>query len=98
VPVTATAYPHRAEGYNLVIAAQWMDPAASEANIQWCKETYEAMRPFMAAGRYVNYMPDDEAETAGGEAYGENLPRLREVKRQYDPENLFHLNQNIPPA
>lgn len=98
VPVSATAYPHRAEGYNLVIAGQWADPAASSANIDWCRETYEAMRPFFAPSRYVNYMPDDETDGAAGEAYGQNLARLREVKRRYDPENVFHLNQNIVPA
>lgn len=100
IPVADTAYPHRSEGYNLVIAGQWMDPSTSAENIAWAKETYEAMRPFFAPNRYVNYIPDDEvaATAASEEAYGENLARLREAKRRYDPDNVFHLNQNILPA
>jgi hypothetical protein len=65
----------------------------------WGKETYAAMEPFMAAGRYVNYMAvDDAGDSAVAEAYGPNYRRLQEVKKKYDPGNFFHLNQNIRPA
>jgi len=56
------------------------------------------MRPYAAEARYVNYLGDDETENAAQAAYGPNLPRLREIKRKYDPENLFRRNHNIAPA
>ena len=53
------------------------------------------MKPFLVAGRYVNYLDADEAENAVALAYGPNYGRLRQVKTRYDPTNFFHLNQNI---
>ena len=96
-PATAAAYPHRAEGYNLLILAQWMDPAENARCIAWARESYEAMKSFMAKGRYVNYLGDDEATDQVAAAYGSNYARLSEIKRKYDPGNVFHLNQNIRP-
>lgn len=98
VPVTATAFPHRSAGYNFLIIAQWFDPAQSDACVAWARKTYTAMQPFMAAGRYVNYLGDDETGASVAAAYGPNYDRLRRVKKQYDPENVFRLNQNITPA
>lgn len=97
-PVSATAYPHRSDGYNLLIAGEWLNPADSERNIAWARDTFEAMRPHMADGRYVNYLGEDEGEDPVAAAYGENYARLQQVKAQYDPENMFHLNLNIQPA
>jgi hypothetical protein len=98
VPVDATAVPHREPGHNLVIAGIWLDPAATEQNIAWTRETFGAMRPFMSGLRYVNYIPDDEpGEDPIRAAYGPNYDRLVELKTKYDPVNLFRLNQNIPP-
>jgi FAD/FMN-containing dehydrogenase len=98
VPVDATAYPHRSVGYNAVIVSQWLHPAASEEQIAWARESYASLAPFMAGGRYVNYLADDEAGAeASASAYGANYPRLRELKRRYDPENLFRSNLNIAP-
>jgi FAD/FMN-containing dehydrogenase len=98
VKVADTAFPHRKRGYNLLIIAQWLDPAQSEESIAWAKRTYEAMRPFMAEGRYVNYLGDDEDGDGVSAANGANLARLREIKKSYDPTNLFRLNQNIRPG
>ena len=95
VPVAETAFPHRAAGYNLLIIAQWLDPTQSDVCIAWARKTYAAMQPFMAPGRYVNYLGDDEAAESVAAAYGSTYARLRRVKKQYDPENVFHLNQNI---
>ena len=97
IGATAAAFPHRAEGYNLIILAQWMDPAENARCIAWARESYEAMKPFMAKGRYVNYLGDDEATDQVAAAYGPNYARLSEIKRKYDPANVFHLNQNIRP-
>ena len=98
VAVDATAYPHRAVGYNLLVLAQWMDSAATEASIAWARETYDAMKAFRSTARYVNYMGDDEALDQVAAAYGPNYPRLRKIKAKYDPDNAFHLNQNILPS
>jgi FAD/FMN-containing dehydrogenase len=75
-----------------------MDPAESDRNIAWARETYAAMEPYMAARRYVNYMGESEGEDPAPAAYGANYERLRSIKAKYDPENLFHMNQNIRPG
>ena len=94
-----TAFPHRQGGYNVVIVSEWTDPAASRANIAWARETYDAMRPFLASARYSNYLADDEGGDAGQTAaYGSNQARLRTLKAKYDPTNLFHLNLNVRPG
>jgi FAD/FMN-containing dehydrogenase len=98
VNVSDTAFPHRHKGYNLVIIAQWLDSAQTDECIAWARGTYEAMRPFMAEGRYMNYIADDETSDVGNAAYGANYARLREIKAKYDPTNLFQLNQNIKPS
>jgi FAD/FMN-containing dehydrogenase len=97
VGVTETALPHRQTGYNLAITSVWSDPAATNDNIAWTRATYHALEPFFAARRYVNYLDADETADAVRSAYGPNYARLLEIKRKYDPENLFRLNQNIVP-
>jgi FAD/FMN-containing dehydrogenase len=97
VGVTETAVPHRDEGWNLLIPSVWTDPADTEANITWSRETFAAMRPHFGTGRWLNYLGDDQAGDAIRAAYGPNYDRLVEVKRKYDPENVFHLNHNIAP-
>ena len=97
VGVTETAIPHREEGWNLLIPSVWTDTADSEASIAWTRETFAAMRTHFGAGRWLNYLGDDQAEDAIRAAYGPNYDRLREVKRRYDPDNVFHLNHNVAP-
>ncbi len=98
VPVDATAFPHRSEGYNLLVLGQWIDPALTAACTAWVRETYAAMQPFTGSGRYSNYLGDDETGDPVKAAYGANYARLQKVKAKYDPENVFHLNQNILPG
>jgi FAD/FMN-containing dehydrogenase len=97
VAPTDTAVPHRESGWNLLIPSVWTDPSATEANIRWTRETHAALAPHLAAGRWLNYLGDDQAEDAVQAAYGPNYDRLREIKRRYDPANVFHLNHNIAP-
>jgi FAD/FMN-containing dehydrogenase len=97
VGVGETAFPLRAPGYNFLVLSQWTDPADDEPGIAWARETYAAMQPFVGVGRYVNYLDDDELGDAVAAAYGPNYRRLREIKAKYDPENFFHMNQNIGP-
>ena len=98
VGATDTAFPHRREGYNFLVVSQTMDPAITDRCTAWARETYAAMKPFFAPGRYVNYLDDDETGDSVPAAYGPNYPRLRDIKRKYDPANFFHLNQNIVPS
>jgi FAD/FMN-containing dehydrogenase len=97
VGATETAVPHRDQGWNLLIPSVWTDPADNEANVAWSRRTFAAMRPHFGAGRWLNYLGDDQAEEAIRAAYGPNYERLVEVKRRYDPDNVFHLNHNIAP-
>jgi FAD/FMN-containing dehydrogenase len=92
----ATAFGHRDAGFSPVIAGMWPDPAQNEDNIRWVRDYYAAIAPHSQAGGYVNFAsPDDQDKVADN--YGANYRRLTEVKRRYDPDNLFHLNQNIRP-
>jgi FAD/FMN-containing dehydrogenase len=97
VDPTATAVPHRAPGWNVLLPSVWTDPATTEANIAWTRETHAAFGPHLESRRWLNYLGDDQGEDAVRAAYGPNYDRLREVKRRYDPENVFRLNQNIAP-
>jgi FAD/FMN-containing dehydrogenase len=97
VPVGDTAFPHRKEGYNLLILAQWLDGARTAANVAWARDTYARMAPFVGKGRYVNYLDVDEPGDSVSAAYGPNYPRLRALKSKYDPHNFFRLNQNVLP-
>lgn len=98
VPVADTACTMRVTGFNVVIISQWMEPRESDVHIAWCRETYRALEPYLASTRYVNYLGHDEAGDAAAAVYGPNYARLRELKKRYDPENVFHLNVNIRPV
>jgi len=93
---TETAYPHRQPGYNLIMTSVWTDPAHDEANIAWARDTFAALSPYMADAAYVNYLDADDGARVRA-AYGANWSRLVDLKRRYDPENLFRLNSNINP-
>ena len=97
VDPAATAYPNRETGYNLVLTGQWLDPAETEANVRWVRETFAALEPYTAPRVYMNYLAEDEGDRVAN-AYGPNLERLVEIKRRYDPDNLFRLNPNIDPT
>ncbi len=94
---TATAVPHREAGCNLSLPSEWVDPADTVKNITWTKDTFAAVSEHLAARRWLNYLGDDQADDAIRAAYGPNFDRLLEVKRRYDPGNVFHLNHNIVP-
>jgi FAD/FMN-containing dehydrogenase len=99
VPVDATAVPHRETGYNLVITSVWTDETATDENVQWTRDAFGAMEPFLIGRRYLNYFSDDDVgEDPARAAYGSNYERLVELKQAYDPENMFHLNANVAPT
>ncbi len=97
VPAAQTAFPHRQHPFNLSIWASWADPAESEKNIQWTRDFWAAMRPFMTAGVYVNYL-EDEGDPQARDAYGVNYDRMVALKNKYDPANLFRMNHNVKPT
>lgn len=92
----ATAYPHRDAAYAFAVSPGWLDPAEDDRNIAWARELFDAMRPY-GSGVYVNYLDRDEDERIRS-AYGVNYDRLVKLKNEWDPANLFRLNQNIPPS
>jgi hypothetical protein len=93
-----TAFGQRDARYIMNIAALWPDAADDEARIRWVSDYYAAAHPYSGTERgYVNFMDGDDASRVP-QNYGRNYDRLRQVKATYDPDNLFHLNQNITPA
>jgi len=97
VPVTDTACAMRITGFNVVLISQWSDRRESDRHIAWCRETYDALRPYLGSFRYVNYLAEDEVGDPVAAAYGLHSQRLRALKAKYDPENFFHINANITP-
>ena len=97
VGVEEMAVPHREEGWNLLLPSVWLDPADTDANIAWTRETHAALAEHLSARRWLNYLGDDQGADAVRGAYGPNYDRLVELKRRYDPENVFRNNHNIAP-
>jgi FAD/FMN-containing dehydrogenase len=93
----ATAYHHRDARYVLNVHARWERPDEDAACIAWARDFFRATEPFATGGVYVNFLTDDETARIGA-AYGPNYARLAQIKRTYDPQNLFSTNQNIAPA
>ena len=93
-----TAFPHRRKGYSILIISQWQNAERNEPNIAWARETHGRLEPHALEATYSNYLDDDADWTRVRHAFGDNLPRLRNLKGRYDPANLFHRNQNIPPS
>ena len=91
-----TAFAHRDANFATVIAGMWPDPADNEANTAWVRDYYTATAPLSEEGGYINFMAGDDQERIKAN-YGGNYDRLVEVKRTYDPDNLFRVNQNIKP-
>jgi len=92
----ATAFAYRDATFATVIAGAWPDPADNEKNVKWVRDYYKALEPHSAAGGYINFMDaDDQGRIKDN--YKGNYQRLVDVKKKYDPTNLFRMNQNISP-
>lgn len=96
IAADATAWAHRDTRFILNVHGRWEDSSDDERCIAWAREFFDASTPYASKGAYVNFMTEDESDRIKA-AYGPNYSRLVEVKRKYDPENVFHLNQNIKP-
>jgi FAD/FMN-containing dehydrogenase len=93
-----TAFGHRDATFAAVIAGMWPDPADNDANTAWVRDYYAAIHPHSGTdGGYINFMSGDDAGRADVN-FGRTYRRLQEVKATWDPDNVFHLNQNIVPG
>lgn len=97
VPDDETAFSQRDARFEYVVATGWTDPAEDERLIAAARASAALLEPY-ASGVYVNVLADDGAAGVRRAYPPAKLARLAEVKRAYDPANVFHLNQNIPPA
>jgi FAD/FMN-containing dehydrogenase len=97
VGAQATAWPNRDAHFVMNAHARWREKAQDLACIAWARRLSEATAPFASGSVYVNFMPEDESDRVE-KAYGANFRRLAEIKRRYDPANLFRMTQNIRPA
>jgi len=91
-----TAWANRGARWAQVIVGVSPDPMEADKITNWSREYHEAMQPFALGGGYVNFMMEDD-QARVKESYGVNFERLRSIKRKYDPDNFFHMNQNIKP-
>ncbi len=96
VAAAETAFAHRDARFVVGVYGSWRDAGADEDNIAWVRGYDAAVIPFSGEGAYVNFMSGDEKNGVNA-GYQQNQSRLVEVKRRYDPGNLFRLNQNIAP-
>jgi hypothetical protein len=93
-----TPWGARGARYSMVIAGIDPDPAKADALTRWAKDYWSAVHALNGhGGAYVNFMAADEGQARVRAAYGANYDALVAVKRKYDPENLFRVNQNIEP-
>jgi hypothetical protein len=98
VPTSATAFPHRAGTlFSMQYLAYWFDPAAAPPSQRWIADFYAAMRPYVSGYAYSNNCDVDILDWQRA-YYGANFERLVEVKTKYDPRDVFHFAQSIPPS
>ena len=92
-----TAFSYRDANWSQVIVGVDPDPRNAALVRRWTLEYWEALHPYSAGGAYVNFMMDEGHERIRA-TYGANYERLARIKARYDPDNLFHVNQNVRPA
>ena len=98
VKMNETAWQHRDAIWSMVIVGVDPDPAKAGLLINWARNYWEALHPHsVRGGSYINFMMEEGQERIET-TYGENYKRLQQVKAKYDPENFFHVNQNIKPS
>jgi FAD/FMN-containing dehydrogenase len=91
------AFVHRHDQWDSDIISQWIDAADDEKNISWTKNFWKEIEP-LTNSVYVNHLDSDDGNDRVKKAYGANYEKLQAIKRKYDPNNFFKLNNNIPPA
>ncbi len=96
VRADATAFGNRDADFVINLHGRWNSSAEDKAGIAWAREVYQATAPFATGGAYSNFLTAEETDRVKS-AFGANYARLVQVKKAYDPENFFRLNQNIRP-
>ena len=96
VPPDATAYPHRDVEFVMNVHTRWEDPKDDDTCVSWARTFFDATAPFSTGGVYVNFVSEGEERVEA--AYGSNFERLAKLKKRYDPDNVFRVNQNVAPA
>jgi FAD/FMN-containing dehydrogenase len=97
VDADATAWNYRDATWSMVIAGVDADPANAEKITEWARNYWEALHPHSAGGSYVNFLMEEGTDRVRA-TYDDNYERLQRVKAEYDPDNFFHVNQNVEPA
>jgi hypothetical protein len=98
IPEDATAYAGRTSAFDLSADSSWTDPTLDDANFEWCRRAMQIVEPDRALGAYPNGNSDtgpDESRRIYGDA---KLARLAALKREWDADNVFHVNPNVAPA
>jgi FAD/FMN-containing dehydrogenase len=95
-----TAFPTRDAAFVMNFMGDWRDPRETPQHIAWVREAWSRLAPHSTGAVYLNYVGQEErdADSLVRSAFGSNYDRLAQIKRKYDPTNLFRLNQNIKPA
>jgi FAD/FMN-containing dehydrogenase len=96
IPLDATAFPQRSSHFVMNVHARWRDQAMDGKCVGWARDLFQATKPYAIGTAYINFMPEDETDRVEA-AYGANYRKLSEIKRRYDPQNLFRMNQNVKP-
>ncbi len=96
VPADATAYSHRDANFVMNVHSRWDEAADDHQCVTWAREFFRATEKFASGGAYINFMTADETDRVS-EAFGAGHDRLQKIKKKYDPDNLFRMNQNIAP-
>ncbi|WP_254536068.1 FAD-binding oxidoreductase [Halomarina litorea] len=96
IPSDATAYPHRDAEFTMNVHGRWESPERDDEVVAWARALHEALTPYATGGVYGNFVPEREGQEHA--VYGENYDRLVELKDEWDPENLFSMNQNVAPS
>ncbi|HEY1679021.1 MAG TPA: FAD-binding oxidoreductase [Candidatus Sulfotelmatobacter sp.] len=96
VPNDATAFSHRDLPWDILFLAQWTDAAQNQLHRDWARSGEELLRPYSSNAHLLSVLDVESEEVVKG-AFGGNLQRLAAIKKKYDPENFFRVNQNIAP-
>ena len=95
---TETAFAARRAQWDFDAIGQWADATTSEQHVTWVRSLWGRLEPHLLGRAYVNHLAADDRPEVVRASFGENYPRLRQIKGKYDPTNLFRLNANIPPT
>ncbi|HXF23153.1 MAG TPA: BBE domain-containing protein, partial [Gemmatimonadaceae bacterium] len=93
----AMAYANRDANYVMNVHGRWESPSEDAGGIEWARGFFAKAQPFASDGAYINFLTQDETDRIAF-AYGPTFKRLVEIKKKYDPTNLFRMNQNIKPS